>query len=58
MRLGSGVAVAIEYTRGYSSNLAPSLGMSICPGWGPKNIKKQCERETKRFVNFFITEHN
>ena len=58
MRLGSGVAVAMEYTRGYSSNLVPSLGMSICPGCGPKNIKKQCERETKILVKFLITEHN
>ena len=36
-RLGSCVAVALAQAGGYSSDLTPSLGTSICRGSGPKN---------------------
>ena len=42
MQLGSGiavamtVAVAVAVARGYSSDLTPGLGISICHGFGPK----------------------
>ena len=38
-RLGSGVTVALEQAGGYSSELAPSLGISTCHGCGPKDKK-------------------
>ena len=47
MRLGSGVAVAVMYTNGYSSNSPASLGTSICYRCGPKNIKKKKKKEGK-----------
>jgi len=39
--------VALVWAGGYSSNLTPSLGTSICRGSGPKNGKKQKERKRK-----------
>ena len=48
MQLGSGVAVAVVWAGGYSSNLTPSLGNSICHGYGPKKTKKERERERVR----------
>ena len=45
-RLRSCVAVALAQTGGYSSDLTPSLGTSICHGCGPRKDKK-----TKK--NFF-----
>ena len=36
MWLRSGVAMAVAYTGDYSSDLTPSLGTSICHGYGPK----------------------
>ena len=38
--LGSGVAVALEEAGGYNSNSTPSLGISICHGYGPKKDKR------------------
>ena len=35
-QLGSGVAVAVAEASGYSSDLIPSLGLSICLGCGSK----------------------
>ena len=37
--LGSGIAVALAWASGYSSNLTPSLENSICHGCSPKNQK-------------------
>ena len=37
--LGSCVAVAVVQASGYSSNLTPSLGTSICCGCSPKKTK-------------------
>ena len=39
--LGSGIAVAVAVAGGYSSDLTPSLGISICQGWGPKQKKRK-----------------
>ena len=39
-----GVAVAVVWASGYSSNLTPSLGISICCMCGLKSLKKR-ERE-------------
>ena len=33
---GSGIAVTVAWAGGYSSDLTPSLGTSICHGCGPK----------------------
>ena len=44
VRLGSGVAVALVWAGGYSSNLTPSLGTSIWRGCGPKKTKKKKEK--------------
>ena len=41
MWLGSRVAVAVVQAGGYSSDLTPSLGISICRGSGPRNGKKK-----------------
>ena len=40
-QLGSWVAVALVKAGGYSSNLIPSLGTSICCKCGPKKTKKK-----------------
>ena len=40
---GSGMAVAVA--SGYSSNLIPSLGTSICKGRGPKKTEKKKKTE-------------
>ena len=40
MQLGSGTAVAVVLAWSCSSDSAPSLGTSICCGWGPKKKKK------------------
>ena len=47
MRLGSGIAVAGSY----SSDLIPSLGLSICRGCGPKKTKTNTH---KKELLFFI----
>ena len=41
MWLGSGVAMAVAYASGYSSDLTPSLGTSICHSFGPKKTGKK-----------------
>ena len=48
-QLGSdmAVAVAVAYTRGYSSNMTPSLRTSICRRYGPKKTKER-KREKER----------
>ena len=51
MQLGSGVAVAVAWAGGYSSDWTPSLETSICHECGPKKTKKK-----KLFLNItFIT---
>ena len=39
--LRSGVAAAAAQASGYGSDLTPSLGTSICCGYGPKKKKKK-----------------
>ena len=39
--LGSGMAVAVAEDSGYSSDLTPSLVVSMCQGLGPKKTKKK-----------------
>ena len=41
IQLGSGVGVAVMRARGYSSDLTPSLGTSICHRCGTKKKKKK-----------------
>ena len=41
MQLESGVAMAMAQADSYSSDLTPSLGTSICHGWGPKKQQKK-----------------
>ena len=41
MRLGSGIAVAVVWAGGCSSDLTPSLGTSICCRYGPKTIEEK-----------------
>ena len=40
IQLGSAVAVAVVETGIYSSDLTPSLGISICHGGSPRKGKK------------------
>ena len=40
-QLRSDIAVALVYAGGYSSDLTPSLGTSICHLCGPKRPKKK-----------------
>ena len=48
MRLGSGVAVALALAGSYSSDLTPSLGISVCHGCGPK--KKDKRQKNKLYI--------
>ena len=48
--LGSCVAEAVAQAGGYGSDWTPSLGTSICHGYGPKKKK----RKKKYFFNFRI----
>ena len=41
MQLGSGVAVAVAWASGYSSDLTPRLGTSTCYGCSPKKKNKK-----------------
>ena len=41
MQLGSGVAVAVAWAGGYSSNSTPSLGTSVCHECSPKNQERK-----------------
>ena len=45
MWLGSRIAVAVVYARGYSSDLTPRLGTSICHTCGPKKTKKKKKKK-------------
>ena len=47
MQLGSGVAVAVGYAASQSSDWTPSLGTSMCRGFGPKKTegKKEVKKE-------------
>ena len=54
MQLGSRIAVALAQTGGYSSDLTPSLGTSICHGSSPrkgKKTKKKKKEKKKRKQN-------
>ena len=46
VQLGSRVAVAVVYASSCSSNSTPSLGTSICRGYGPE-MKKKKKKEKK-----------
>ena len=48
MHFVPGVAVVVAETSGYSSDLTPSLGTSICHGCGPKKKKKKKEKKKKK----------
>ena len=50
MRLRSRVAVAVVYVGGYSSYWTPSLGTSICRGYGPKKTHTHTHTEPKARV--------
>ena len=45
MWLRSGIAVALVQAGGYSSDLTPRLGSSICRGYGPKEQKQKQKKE-------------
>ena len=45
--LGSRLAVALAQAGGYSSDLTPSLGTSICLGSSPRNSKKTKRQKKK-----------
>ena len=45
MLLGSGIAVAVVWASGYSSNLTTSLGTFICHGLGAGLKQKKKERK-------------
>ena len=51
-RLGSGIAVAVVQAGGYSSDLTPSLGTSICHGYCPKKTKKR--KKKKKIYSHFL----
>ena len=46
-QLGSCIAVAVVQAGGYSSDLTPSLGTSICLGFGPREDKKKGEEKER-----------
>ena len=46
-QLGSGIAVAVAVPGSYSSDSTPSLGISICRGWGPKKTKKKKKKRAE-----------
>ena len=47
MELGSGIDVAVANS--YGSDLTPSLGTSMCHGYGPKKTKqKQKQKQQKK----------
>ena len=54
MWLGSGVAVAVAVANSYSSNLTPSLGISICYWCGPKKTKKKRKKKENPTDNLLI----
>ena len=48
MWLTSHVAVALAWAGGYSSDWNPSLGISICHGYGPRKDKKTKKKPKKQ----------
>ena len=48
MRLGSGVAMAVVQASSSTSDLTPSLGISICCKYGLKKPKKKKKKKKKR----------
>ena len=49
MRLGSGIAVAVEWAGSCSSDLTPSLGTSMCRRWDHEKEKKRRVLELRNF---------
>ena len=47
MQLGSGIAVTGVLASGYSFDLTPSLGTSICHMRSPKKMKNQIKNKNK-----------
>ena len=54
MQLRSGVAVAVVWAGGCSSNSAPSLGTSVCHRCRPQKKKKKKERKKKKRWMFLL----
>ena len=51
LQLGSCIAVAVAWTRSYSSDLTPILGTSMCLRCGPKKIKtKQTKKQWSTLI--------
>ena len=57
IRLGSLIAVAVTQAGGYSSDLNPSLGTSICHRCGPKKVKRQKRKEKKERMKLIADFH-
>ena len=57
--LGSDVAVAVAQASGirYSSNLTPSLELSICQGYDPKKTEKK-KKKKRRLTNWIRPTHD
>ena len=47
-QLRSHIAMAVAQGNGYSSDLIPSLGTSICCWFGPKNPKNKTKQNKKQ----------
>ena len=45
--------MAVAWAMGCSSDLTPSLGTSICLGFGPKKQKKKKKKKKKRKQTYF-----
>ena len=52
MRLGSCIVMAVVSASGYSSDLTPTLGTSICHRCGPKKEKKKKKQEREDVLDF------
>ena len=51
--LGSAVAMVVAKAGSYSSNLTPSLGISICHRWSPKKKnKKQKQKQREKQLSY------
>ena len=53
-RLRSRVAVALAEAGGYSSDLTPSLGTSICCESGPRQWQKDKKKTLEQMASLFI----
>ena len=53
MRLGSCIAVVVAQAGSCSSDLTPSLGISVCCGCGPK-MQKEEERKKKTSIPLYV----